>query len=122
MDIFDTFNANGMQLMLDANKCSNPDAMGYWSDALGKYTTGWNRDCVMGTDFWDEPTKTSDIDTIASYIEAYEEAFAGKQFFVNLMPSSSSTKCLLPMIAFLPSYVVEIPCATMYSTSLWSSS
>ena len=37
------------------------------------------------------------------------------------MPSSSSTKCLLPMIAFLPSYVVEIPCATMYSTSLWSS-
>lgn len=87
VDIFDNFNANGMQLMFDANKCSNPDAMGYWSSALGKYTTGWNRDCVMGTDFWDEPTKTSDIDTIASYIEAYEEAFAGKQFFVNLMPS-----------------------------------
>ena len=86
-DIFNNFDQNGMKILLDANKCSNPDAMGYWSDALGMYVSGWNRDCVIGTDFWDEPTQTSDIDTIASYIEAFEGAFAGKQFFVNLMPS-----------------------------------
>ena len=87
VDIFNNFDQNGMKILLDANKCSNPDAMGYWSDALGMYVSGWNRDCVIGTDFWDEPTQTSDIDTIASYIEAFEGAFAGKQFFVNLMPS-----------------------------------
>lgn len=86
-DIFNNFDQNGMKILLDANKCSNPDAMGYWSDALGMYVSGWNRDCVIGTDFWDEPTQTSDINTIASYIEAFEGAFAGKQFFVNLMPS-----------------------------------
>ena len=86
-DIFNNFDQNGMKILLDANKCSNPDAMGYWSDALGMYVSGWNRDCVIGTDFWDEPTQTNDIDTIASYIEEFEGAFAGKQFFVNLMPS-----------------------------------
>ena len=86
-DIFNNFDQNGMKILLDANKCSNPDAMGYWSDTLGMYVSGWNRDCVIGTDFWDEPTQTSDINTIASYIEAFEGAFAGKQFFVNLMPS-----------------------------------
>ena len=85
--IFENFDANGMKILLDANKGSNPDAMGYWSDALGCYVSGWSRDCVMGTDLWDEPTDTSQIDQIASYIEAFEGAFAGKQFFANLMPN-----------------------------------
>ena len=86
-DIFNNFDQNGMKILLDANKCSNPDAMGYWSDALGMYVSGWNRDCVIGTDMWDEPTDTAQIDQIASYIEAFEGAFAGKQFFANLMPN-----------------------------------
>ena len=85
--IFEDFDQNGMKILLDANKCSNPDAIGYWSDALGRYVSGWNRDCVIGTDMWDEPVSTAEIDTIASNIEAFEGAFAGKQFFANLMPN-----------------------------------
>lgn len=85
--IFDDFNQNGMKILLDANKGSNPDAIGIWSDALGQYVSGWSRDCVIGTDMWDEPTGTEQIDQIASYIEAFEGAFAGKQFFANLMPN-----------------------------------
>ena len=37
-------------------------------------------------------------------------------------PSSSNTKCLLPMTVLLPTNVVAIPWATMYSTSLCNSS
>ena len=85
--IFDDFDQNGMKILLDANKGSNPDAIGYWLEALGQYVSGWNRNCVIGTDMWDEPTNTSEIDKIASYIEAFEGAFAGKQFFANLMPN-----------------------------------
>ncbi|MBO5736841.1 MAG: hypothetical protein J6S04_03425 [Clostridia bacterium] len=85
--IFDNFDQNGMKILLDANKGSNPDAMGYWLDALGQYVSGWNRDCVIGTDMWDEPTDTEEIDKIATFIEAFEGAFAGKQFFANLMPN-----------------------------------
>ena len=85
--IFDNFDQNGMKIMLDANKGSNPDATGIWSDVLGQYVSGWSRDCVIGTDMWDEPTGTDQIDQIASYIEAFEGAFAGKQFFANLMPN-----------------------------------
>ena len=85
--IFDNFNQNGMKILLDANKGSNPDAIGIWSEALGQYISGWNSDCVIGTDMWDEPTGTDQIDQIASYIEAFEDAFAGKQFFANLMPN-----------------------------------
>ena len=36
--------------------------------------------------------------------------------------SSSNKKCLDPITARFPSYSVTIPCATMYFTSLWSSS
>ena len=85
--IFDNFDQNGMKIMLDANKGSNPDATGIWSDVLGQYVSGWSRDCVIGTDMWDEPTGTDQIDQIATYIEAFEGAFAGKQFFANLMPN-----------------------------------
>ena len=85
--IFDNFNQNGMKILLDANKGSNPDAIGIWSDVLGQYVSGWNSDCVIGTDMWDEPTETDQIDQIASYIEEFEGAFAGKQFFANLMPN-----------------------------------
>ncbi len=86
-NIFDNFDANGMKILLDSNKGSNPDAIGYWSDALGRYVSGWSRDCVIGTDMWDEPTGTEQIDQIASYIEAFEGAFEGKIFFANLMPN-----------------------------------
>ena len=87
IDIFNNFNANGMNILLDANKGSNPDAYGVWSDALGRYVSGWNSDCVIGTDIWDEPINTAEIDQIASYIEPFEGAFTGKQFFANLMPN-----------------------------------
>ncbi|MBE7080587.1 MAG: hypothetical protein E7371_05035 [Clostridiales bacterium] len=85
--IFDDFEQNGMKILLDANKGSNPDAIGSWSEALGCYVSGWSRDCVIGTDIWDEPINTVQIDQIATYIEAFEGAFAGKQFFANLMPN-----------------------------------
>ncbi|MBR2385095.1 MAG: hypothetical protein IKA99_05780 [Clostridia bacterium] len=85
--IFDNFDQNGMKIMLDSNKGSNPDAIGNWSDVLGQYVSGWSRDCVIGSDIWDEPTGTDQIDQIATYIEAFEGAFAGKQFFANLMPN-----------------------------------
>ena len=85
--IFENFDANGMKILLDANKGSNPDAIGYWLDALGQYVSGWNRDCVIGTDVWDEPIDTDQINQIASFIEPFEGAFAGKQFFANLMPN-----------------------------------
>lgn len=85
--IFENFDANGMKILLDANKGSNPDAIGYWLDALGQYVSGWNRDCVIGTDMWDEPIDTDQINQIASFIEPFEGAFAGKQFFANLMPN-----------------------------------
>ena len=87
VDIFEKFDQNGMKLMLDANKGSNPDAMGYWVDALGTYVSGWNRDCVIGTDFWDEPSTTAEINQIASYIEGFETAFPNKLFFANLLPA-----------------------------------
>ena len=38
------------------------------------------------------------------------------------MPSSSATKCLLPIIARSPCSVVAMPCATIYCTSACSSS
>ncbi len=87
VQIFEDFNQNGMKILLDANKGSNPDAMGYWVDALGQYISGWNSDCVIGTDMWDEPINTEEIDKIASFIEPFEGAFTGKQFFANLMPN-----------------------------------
>lgn len=86
-NIFDNFDANGMKILLDSNKGNNPDAIGYWLDALGMYVSGWNRDCVVGTDMWDEPTTTAEIDQIATFIEPFEGAFAGKLFFANLMPN-----------------------------------
>lgn len=85
--IFENFDQNGMKILLDANKGANPDAYGVWSDALGRYVSGWSRDCVIGTDIWDEPIDTAQIDEIASYITPFEGAFAGKQFFANLMPN-----------------------------------
>ncbi len=85
--VFDNFDQNGMNIMLDANKGANPDAYGYWMEALGQYVSGWNRNCVIGTDIWDEPINTAQIDQIASYITAFEGAFAGKKFFANLMPN-----------------------------------
>lgn len=85
--IFENFDQNGMKILLDANKGANPDAYGVWSDALGRYVSGWNRDCVIGTDIWDEPIDTTQIDQIASYVEAFKQAFEGKQFFANLMPN-----------------------------------
>ena len=87
VDIFENFDQNGMKILLDANKGANPDAYGVWSEVLNQYVSGWNRNCVIGTDLWDEPINESQIDAIASYITPFEQAFTGKQFFANLMPN-----------------------------------
>ena len=87
VQIFEDFNANGMKILLDSNKGNNPDAVGYWSDTLGMYVSGWNQDCVIGSDMWDEPINTAEINQIASFIEPFEGAFAGKLFFANLLPN-----------------------------------
>ncbi len=92
--IFDNFDQNGFKILLNAFQCSNLSATGYKVDANGSYVgideegtyithTGWNRDCVIGTDMWDEPGTTADLDTIAKYKDAFETAFPGKTFFVN---------------------------------------
>ena len=92
--IFENFDQNGFKILLNAFQCSNLSAMGYKVDANGQDVgideegtyvthTGWNRDCVIGTDMWDEPGTTADLDTIAKYKDAFETAFPGKTFFVN---------------------------------------
>ncbi len=99
--IFDKCSESGMKLLLESNKLSNPDAIGLWNQYVGNYYSGWNRDCVIGTNVWDEPSMeqiggildgsaSNAPDYITNPIAQFEAAFAGKMFFVNLLPGYAS--------------------------------